>query len=321
MFFLITLMPCAITCIVSSIVMALMDVGAVMFGGTTGIIAFFRSKGLLAQTQDCGRCQVAMVERPRRDVKDGVSWCCAQCKSRKSIREGSFFAKSHLTLQQWYMLLFFWADEEGVCKAMHHSKVSEVTAINVYQWLREVCSQRLINNGPTLLGGPGKIVQVDESCFRHKPKHHRGRPPTSQIWVFGMVDTSKTPALGVLQIVPNRRRVTLLPIIQAHTAPGTIIHSDDYSTYRGAVGALPNVAQHSMVNHSLHFVDPTTGVHTQHVESYWNQVKIKFKRMRGVQEHQLPSYLDEFMWRERYGLTQQNVWDNIMRDIAIQYPV
>ncbi len=96
-------------------------------------------------------------------------------------------------------------------------------------WLWEVCSQRLINDGPTLLGGRGKIVQIDESCFRHKPKHHRGRPPTSQIWVFGMVDTSKTPVLGVLQIVPDRRRVTLLPIIQAHTAPGSIIHSTSFT--------------------------------------------------------------------------------------------
>ena len=32
-------------------------------------------------------------------------------------------------------------------------------------------------------------------------------------------------------------------------------------------------------------------------ESYWNWVKTKFKRMKGVHENMLPSYLDEFMWR------------------------
>ena len=42
-----------------------------------------------------------------------------------------------------------------------------------------------------------------------------------------MVDTTKTPALGHMEIVPNRACATLLPIIQAHTLPGTIIHSDD----------------------------------------------------------------------------------------------
>ena len=53
------------------------------------------------------------------------------------------------------------------------------------------------------------------------------------------------------------------------------------------------------LNHSLNFVDPTTGVHIQNVESYWNQVKGKFKRMKGVHESMLASYIDEFMWRER----------------------
>ena len=40
-----------------------------------------------------------------------------------------------------------------------------------------------------------------------------------------MVDTTKIPALGHMEIVPNRTRASLLPIIHAHTLPGTIIHS------------------------------------------------------------------------------------------------
>ena len=152
-------------------------------------------------------------------------------------------------------------------------------------------------------------------------QYHRGRPPTSNIWVFGMVDTSKTPSLGLLRLVSDRSRASLLPIIQAHTLPGTIIHSDDFSTYRNAVGQLPSVAQHQTVNHSLNFVDPVTGVHMQHVESYWNRVKQKFKRMMGVHESQLFSYLDEFMWRERYGRHGTSCFESIVSDIATQYPV
>ena len=301
--------------------MALLDIGPVIFGGTPGIISYFRAKGLLAQVMDCTSCQIPMQEKAPNDVSDGVGWWCPSCKSRKLLREKSFLLKSRLTLQQWMPLLFFWTDEESVFKAAKHAKVSEVTSINVYQWLREVCSECLLRDGPPLLGGPRKVVQVDESCFRHKPKHHRGRAPISNIWVFGMVDTSKTPALGLLRLVANRQQVTLLPIIQSHTAPGTIIHSDDYSTYRVAVGQLPNVAQHRMVNHSLNFVDPTTGVHTQHVESYCNWVKVKIKAMRGVRASKLPEYLDEFMWRERYGQAHNTCWTNIMQGIAIQYPV
>ena len=49
-------------------------------------------------------------------------------------------------------------------------KVALNTAVDVYLWLREVCSTRLINDGPVMLGGHGVIMQIDESLFKHKPK-------------------------------------------------------------------------------------------------------------------------------------------------------
>ena len=140
------------------------------------------------------------------------------------------------------------------------------------------------------------------------------------MWVFAIVDTSHQPALGYMQVVQRRDAGTLLPIIQSHTAPGTIVHSDDWAAYR-SVQQLSNVATHNVVNHSLHFVDPVTGVHTQNVESYWNRVKTKLKRMRGCHAEQLPSYLDGFLWRERYGRSGGEAWINIINDVAAQYTV
>ena len=168
-------------------------------------------------------------------------------------------------------------------RAAEEAKVTEMTAIQCYQYLRDVCSWRLTSvDSPLLLGGQGVVVQIDESLFRHKPKvniegseqlltfcdifsqHHRGRPPRSEQWVFGMVDTSTTPALGIMEMVPCRDAATLLPIIQQHVRPGTIIWSDEWAAYR-RVQQLPAVTQHATVNHSIEFVNPVTGVHTQHV--------------------------------------------------------
>ena len=88
-----------------------------------------------------------------------------------------------------------------------------------------------------------------------------------------MVDASSSPGLGYMEVVSQRDAATLLPIIQAHTQPGTIIHSDQWQAY-SQVHTLPNVSSHSTVNHLLKFVDPVTGTRTQNVESYWNRVKI-----------------------------------------------
>ena len=134
-----------------------------------------------------------------------------------------------------------------------------------------------------------------------------------------MVDVSHSPALGYMQIVAQRDASTLLPIIQQHVAPDTIIHSDEWRVY-SRVPVLPNVASHGTVNHSIEFINSNTGVHTENVESYWNRVKIKLKRMRGCPEMELSGYLDEFMWRERHGKSRE-AFHNILRDIAVQYPL
>ena len=172
----------------------------------------------------------------------------------------------------------------------------------------------------------------------------RGRTASVDAWVFGMVDTSCTPSLGFMEVVPDRTANTLLPIIQQHVAPETEIWSDQWRAYTQVVHliisrhiytllpscihvlsplkvqTLPNVSSHSTVNHSLHFVDPQTGVHTQNIESYWNRVKYKIKTMKGVLGDKIPEYLDEFMWRERYGTNPDEAFDNICQHMAAMFP-
>ena len=90
-------------------------------------------------------------------------------KLLKSIRSNCFFAKSKLTLQQWFIVTVWWAKQYPVSAAETEAEVTEATACQVYEWLREVCSTTLLQT-PIILGGAGIIVQIDESQFRHKPK-------------------------------------------------------------------------------------------------------------------------------------------------------
>ena len=82
--------------------------------------------------------------------------------------------------------------------------ISQVTGVDIYNFLREVCSTALLRE-PVLLGGPGRI---DESLFCHKCKYHRGRVPVAETWVFGMVACSTSLATGFVQIVERRNAVT-----------------------------------------------------------------------------------------------------------------
>ena len=106
--------------------------------------------------------------------------------------------------------------------------------------------------------------------------------------------------------------------LQQHVAQGSVVHSDQWASYN-QVGNLPSVSAHGTVNHSMEFVSPS-GVHTQNIESYWNHTKMKLKWMRECAAKEVPSYLDEFMCRERFVKTPREAMNGIMCDIAQQYP-
>ena len=80
------------------------------------------------------------------------------------------FYKLCLALQKSVILLYICVRQYPVTDACEEAEVGQHTAIDIYQWLREVCSTALVNGPPIILGGQQTIVQIDESLFHHKPK-------------------------------------------------------------------------------------------------------------------------------------------------------
>ena len=66
-------------------------------------------------------------------------------------------------------MIYCWVRQYPVTKACEESRASRKATIDIFQWLREVCSTRLMQQ-PIKLGGQAKVVQIDESLFKHKPK-------------------------------------------------------------------------------------------------------------------------------------------------------
>ena len=115
----------------------------------------------------------------RGDVSDGCIWVCPQCKTTKSIREESFFYKVQdaseevvgcaSTLQRMPLKRQRWTLTQLVTSTGTFLEVRlemSIILCYVYRWFRETT----LLNKTILLGGPGKIVKVDESLFRRKPK-------------------------------------------------------------------------------------------------------------------------------------------------------
>ena len=117
--------------------------------------------------------------------------------------------------------------------------------------------------------------------------------------------------------VEKRDAATLHPLISQHVWPGSTVLSDEWSSYSQLTAITGNT--HLTVNYSLHFVDPTTGAHTQSVEGMWNCCKRMMQEEKVMNSALFETYLPEFMWRKRFG--GPIAFGNILKHIAQHYPV
>jgi transposase-like protein len=207
-----------------------------------------------------------------------------------------------LSMPTLLQLMFMWITDTPVVTAAVLTGVSDVTAIQWYQYYRDVCSRTMLGLEQKL-GGQGVIVQIDESLM-FKRKNNIGRV-VEQFWVFGMYDLSLRK--GYIIHVEDRSAETLLPIIQQWVIAGTTIHSDEWRAY-ARLSEFGYV--HQTVNHAQNFVDPVTGATTNHVEALWSRIKRRLKFNSGSQGEMRWAHLDEACYRHWFGMKAKCVWRN-----------
>jgi len=71
---------------------SLWELGPIIFGPTEDLESLLQYKGLLAASKVCYACSRAMRIRKKAYFSDGITWGYPQCKSTKTIRDGSFFS-------------------------------------------------------------------------------------------------------------------------------------------------------------------------------------------------------------------------------------
>ena len=239
--------------------------------------------------------------------------CCTKgCNTRVSIRTDSWFAGSHLAISTLVMLTYFWIHRAPPAFIRRELEIgSPNTLVDWLNFAREVCVS-VVERESEPIGGPGTIVEIDESKFG-KRKYNRGRK-VDGAWIFGGIERGN-PEHCFLVRVPDRTAATLIPLVKRYIKPGTKILSDCWRSYaqlekEGFV--------HETVNHSIEFVSET-GTHTQTIESTWRAVKRNLPSSGGS-SNMLDSYLAEFILRRRYLTNARDQFLSFLQLIRSVYP-
>ena len=99
-----------------------------------------------------------------------------------------------------------------------------------FRFLRELVIEDLQQcPDQEMIGGPGVIVEIDESKFA-KRKYNRGHRVGDKSWVFGGIERTDEQRFFAV-VVEKRDAATLLPLIQKYIHPQSTIISDCWSAY------------------------------------------------------------------------------------------
>ena len=271
------------------------------------------NEGMIASKRACPVCGENMELVECTDRSDGYKWECRKRannkrhKSTVSIRKGSWFEQSNLTLEEIIKFTYWWSEgltQEQIKKQLH---INANTAIDWDMFCRETC-EVTIQKKSEKIGGEGKVVQIDESKVG-KRKYHRGHRVEGQ-WVFGGIEEDSRRCF--LVAVEDRSEATLLPIIKDWIEPGTLIVSDCWKSYHNL---NKHGYSHQTVNHSKEFVNKD-GYNTNKMEGHWRHMKVSLP-VFGTRKDMYSSYLAEFIWR--HVNKEKDLFATFLNDVKTLY--
>ena len=88
------------------------------------------------------RCGTSCREVPFKKASEQKMWRCPRkgCQNRISLREGSYFFGSKLSLEVILRITFLWVMRTPVGKAAKEMGISNKTTIDWYNFNRDVCA-------------------------------------------------------------------------------------------------------------------------------------------------------------------------------------
>ena len=151
-------------------------------------LQFFRSNGLLKTAKLCLPCKQWNTHVKYRGRIDKYVWRCPSCKTVTHLREDSFWSRQRLDLSVYLYILYLFSHnispETG--SQMLPDGVHLHSIQTWYNFYRDIMTKSLLQ-APIQLGGPGTIVEIDESKLGHKRKYNVGRMRPNSPWVFGLI--------------------------------------------------------------------------------------------------------------------------------------
>ncbi len=240
----------------------------------------------------CPHCESKRVSF----LKSRRIWKCLDCRKQFSVKVGTIFEDSPISLDKWLCALWLKANSKNGISSYEISRDLGVTQKTAWFMTHRINCAMQTKTFAKLSG----TVEADETFVgglaRNMHRERRNRVIT------GTGGKNKTAVMGLLErngeviakVIPDMTRTTIQQIVRDNVQKGSDLFTDAHKGYRG----LNRDYNHQAVDHLVEYVRGQ--VHTNSIENFWSLWKrcIKGTHIHLSEKHML-RYLDEETFR--YG--------------------
>lgn len=226
-----------------------------------------------------------------------------ECRKQFTVRIGTVFESSHIPLHKWLQAAHLLSSSKKGISSHQLSRILEITPKSAW-FLAHRLRYAMEASSPKLMGGEGKVVEMDETYYGQKEivkkRTKRGKPAHS----------SKPSIVSLVERGGNVRsfhvdradKVAVTKIINDNIDRRTRLHTDEAPIYKDA---HKQVADHQRVRHaSGEYV--RGDVHTNSVEGFFGIFK---RGMRGTYQHCKEKHLHRYLAEFDLRYSQRNIND------------
>ena len=263
-----------------------------------GFVKWLQREGFLKTSMDCEHCHLPMrLESSGHFVLDKVCWACPRrgCHSRISVRHGSFFWNSRLSLKKQLQVCQCFASDCSVASTARLTGVSRSKVTNYFDNLRGLYQDEL-STSPIVFDAHGEYEVDEVQIKRVKVRRHLYKIQ----WVAGILE--RETGMVKLYMVEDRSTESLIPPILASIPVGNFIYTDEWRSY-SELDRRPFL--HFSVNHSAgeyardeQLFGLTLHVHINSLEGINNFIRSRLKAKSRRNLDRIELILSEIMYRK-----------------------
>lgn len=250
------------------------------------------SASLLPLTkQSCPKCDSSYHLQSWSHLSDGFTLRCVRsgCRSRLSIRKGSFFEHWKESIPTVLCIISTLAAKCSFTQTAESAGVSEHTVRRIYSDLADKMHSFVQSHPPIWINGD--IVEMDETKMKWSDGITKGE------WVLGAINRETGECW--LEVLEDRKTARMEPLIKRVVKPLTIVMTDALANYPNIIERLKAV--HRVINKQqdgFGVVDEVSGIpiNVNHCEEMWKDFRHLMEQrnmFRGSTRHHL---IGEFMY-------------------------